>query len=46
MHLPKRLMKKGSEPSMLHLTLLNLISGSITLGWKVIWKYWSSWGGR
>lgn len=45
-HFPNRFIRRGSDPSILHLTLLNLISASITSGWNVIQKKMSSCAGR
>jgi len=43
--LPSNVINIGSPPSILHLTLLNLISLSITFGWNVISKNISSCAG-
>lgn len=42
MHLPRRLIYKGDDPSTLHFTLLKRISESMTSGWNVIVKKESS----
>lgn len=44
-HFPNKLIYSGSESLIAHLTFMNLISGSTTVGWKVISNIRSSCAG-